>query len=814
MSKQRPLFVPRGEYKSFILSIIMTTFKMMVVLMLLVFFSLGGIAMGIAKAWINSTPEIDLSIFGSSAQTSLIYDKNGKVISELRGTENRIYVEDFDEFGDNLINAVISVEDARFWSHTGVDLKRYIGAFVGNVLSGNNQGGSTITCQLIKQTMLTDEQTYRRKVQEAYLALELEETLTRQENGNARLAKERILTEYLNVVYMGGSLYGVKTAAKDYFGKDNLHDLTVRECAMLARMIKSPNRYNPRANYYIRQTPEVSDDGTDYVLQLMHQQGYIDDSQYAAALNEKLQVLESGTTQSEMYDNAYYVEYAIYDVVTKMLRVEKLEDNASNRSRMENKLRTGGYHIYTCLDPDVQTAVQDIVESWNKYPRTRYTSDAYKKTLDNGSYIDVIQPQAAVAVMDWHTGELVAIIGGRSEPTARKQLNRAYQTSMPVGSSIKPLSVYGPAIDMGYSPNTPVLNLPIPINGWDSATGYPTNYNGGSYNGVESMRTAINKSHNYSTAQALFEYVGVSNSVNYLLRLGISANHIQATGSGLALGSSGISVIEMADAFGAVANQGEYRESYAFSAVLYNDNRTPYISIADVQQSWQVFKRSTAWMLTDMLCECVTSAGTGSNAVFGNFNNTKVSHSIAGKTGTNSDACGVFFAGMTAYYSGAVWIGHDNYRPLVNNATGGTYAAPLWASVMSKVHELKGKTQSAAIISSDYASFGIVRAEACSVSGMRPTNACRNDNKGYRPTTDYYLNGTQPTVNCNMHIMVTLCTRSNRRATAACSSTRTVGVIYIPDGHPLRMAQSLGDVQHYFPYATAQNPYPQCNTCR
>ena len=814
MSKQRPVFVPRGEYKSFLLSVIMTIFKMLVIICLIAFFSLGGVVMGIAKAWINSTPEIDMSIFGSSAQTSLIYDKNGNVISELRGTENRIYVEDFDEFGDNLVNAVIAVEDARFWSHTGVDLKRYIGAFVGNVLSGNNQGGSTITCQLIKQTMLTNEQTYKRKVQEAYLALELEETLTRQENGNARLAKERILTEYMNVVYMGGSLYGVRTAAKDYFGKDDLRDLTLKECAMLARMIKNPSRYNPRSNYYIRKTPQVSEDGANYVLQLMHEQGYITDAQYTSAVNEKLQILETGTTQSEMYDNAYYVEYAIYDVVTKMLRVQKLEDNVSNRSLMESQLRTGGYHIYTCLDPEVQSAVQEIVESWNKYPRTRYTSDAYKKTLDNGSYIDVVQPQAAVAVMDWHTGELVAVIGGRSEPTARKQLNRAYQTTMPVGSSIKPLAVYGPAFDIGYSPNTPVLNLPIPINGWDSAAGYPTNYNGGSYTGVESMRNAINKSHNYSTAQALLEYVGISNSVNYLLRLGISANHIQATGSGLALGSSGISVIEMADAFGAIANQGEYRESYAFSAVLYNDNSTPYISIHDVQQSWQVFKRSTAWMLCDVLSDRVTSNGTGSNAVFGNFNNSKVSHSLAGKTGTNSDACGVFFAGMTAYYSAAVWIGHDNYRPLVNNATGGTYAAPLWATVMSKIHELKGKTQSVPIISSDYASFGIVRAETCSVSGMRPTNACRNDNKGYRPTTDYYLNGTQPTVNCNMHIMVTLCTRSNRRATQNCSSTRTVGVIYIPEGHPLRMAQSLSDVQHYFPYATTQNPYPQCNSCR
>ena len=351
MSKQRPLFVPRGEYKSFLLTTIMTTIKMLVVIALIVVFAGGGLVMGVAKAWVDTAPDINLDIFDSQAQTSFIYDKNGDLITTFRGTENRVYCT-YDELPRNLINAVIAVEDARFWQHSGVDLKRYIGSFVGNVISGNNQGGSTITCQLIKQTMLSTEQTYRRKVQEAYLALELEDTLTRLFDGDYLAAKERILVEYMNVVYMGGSIYGVKTAAQDYFGKE-LFELTVRECAILARMIKSPNRYNPRSNYYIRNTPEVSEDGADYVLKLMHEQGYLTDREYSKALGERLTVQRSGSSAQAMYDNAYYVEYAIYDVVTKMLRVEQLEDTLTNRSQMEAKLRPGGYHIYTCLDPEV-----------------------------------------------------------------------------------------------------------------------------------------------------------------------------------------------------------------------------------------------------------------------------------------------------------------------------------------------------------------------------------------------------------------------------------------------------------------------------
>ena len=503
-------------------------------------------------------------------------------------------------------------------------------------------------------------------------------------------------------------------------------------------------------------------------------------------------MIESSTAASDnMYDNAYYVEYSIYDVVTKMLRVEGLEDTSYNRSQMETKLRNGGYKVFTSLNPEVQQAVQDTITNWSQYPAMRYSNDSSTQaSLGGGEYLTVVQPQCAAAVMDWHTGELIAIVGGRNEPVQRKQLNRAYQNDMPVGSSIKPLAVYGPAFDMGYSPGTPVMNLPIPIKGWVSETGYPNNFGGGSFSGVESMRHAINQSHNTSTAHVLMDYVGIENAVTYLLKLGVNPDHILANGSGLALGSSGLSVIELATAFGAIANRGVYQESYAFTQIL-NPDGTVYIDVREVQETWQAFKPSTAYMLVDVLKGCVSPEGTGSRANFGGL-------TVAGKTGTNTNNIGVTFAGMTGYYSGAVWVGSDNYKPLTSDATGGSYAAPLWAEIMTQVHALTGCTTDRAIISGSPADFGLTACTVCAVSGMLPTSACRNDVNGYGTNTDYYLNGTQPTAYCNMHRAVTVCNYSHQAASEGCHNTRVVGMIYIPEGHPLRNAKALEDVTEYF----------------
>ncbi|MBR7187200.1 MAG: penicillin-binding protein, partial [Clostridia bacterium] len=330
------IFKPREHERNFIFSVALMTLKMLFFVVLLIGLSGVGLVAGIAKGWVDTSPNLDLAAIGAQSQTSFIYDSSGNLIMEFKGSENRIYVE-IEDIPQQLINAVISVEDARFYEHHGVDLKRIVGSMVNNLLGGNTQGASTITCQLVKLTLLNSEQTYKRKMQEAYLALQLEKNLT----------KNQILEAYLNVIYMGGSSYGVKIAAQDYFGKD-LNQLSLRECAALARIIRNPWRYNPRSNYYVRQTPEVIEDNTNYVLQQMLEQRLITESEYNQARSQRLNVVEKSTATSDnMYDNAYYVEYSIYDVVTKMLRVEGLEDNSYNRSSMETKLRNGGYKVFT-----------------------------------------------------------------------------------------------------------------------------------------------------------------------------------------------------------------------------------------------------------------------------------------------------------------------------------------------------------------------------------------------------------------------------------------------------------------------------------
>ncbi len=766
--KGRPImFEPRERDRSFILSVVMMTAKMLFFMVLLIGIGGSGIAAGVAKAWIDTVPDLDLDELRTQSQTSFIYDRYGNLITEYKGSENRIYAT-LDEMPQNLIDAVIAIEDRRFYEHNGVDIKRMGGALLGNLVNNKLQGASTLTTQLIKLTLLSSEQTYKRKIQEAYLAIELEKVMT----------KDEILEEYMNVVYLGGASYGMKIAAKDYFGKD-LSELSLRECACLVRLIKNPYRYNPRHNYYTWNTPAEIEDRVDFVLKEMYNQGYISEDELNQALSERLTVLQTSTAAADaMYDNAYYVEYAVYDVVTKMLRVENIEDTSSNRHAMELKLRNGGYKIYTSLDPEIQEAVQGVVTNWNNYPSMRYANDAEtQSSLGGGEYLTVKQPQAAAVVMDWSTGEVVAIVGGREEPVQKKLLNRAYQsTKMPIGSSIKPIAVYGPAFDLGYSPGTPVLNLPIKISGWVSELGYPQNFTAGSFSGIESMRVAMNKSHNTAAAHALFEYATIENSVVYLLKLGVSPAHILATGSGLALGSSGISMLELCAAFSAVANLGEYQEPYAFSQVVNSDGSV-YIDVSQVQVKRQVFKQSTAWLLVDVLKGCVKSGGTGTRAVWGNI-------TVAGKTGTNSNNIGVSFAGFTPYYACAVWIGSDYYKPLTTDATGGTYAAPLWAAIMKQVHEMTGKTEDKDIIAKSAASVGLVKATACGVSGMKPTRYCYEDDK-YGVITDYYLSGTQPSEPCNMH--------------------RANGKLYVPEGHPLLNAEDAKVVREYFPTATTKD---------
>ena len=788
----RSIFRPETRKPNFVVSVLLNTVRVLIVLAVLAGVAGLGALAGIAKGYVDTAPELNLVALDSQAQTSFIYDSNNRLITEYKGTENRVLVS-LDAMPKRLRNAFIAVEDARFYSHSGVDLKRIVGAFLSNLTSSGTQGGSTITQQLIKNTLLSSEQSYKRKIQEAYLALQLE----------SRYSKDQILESYLNTIYLGENYYGVQVAAQGYFGKD-LGDLTLRECAILAGATNNPYYYNPRRNLYSRRSEDkdyvaVTNNRTDYVLRCMYENQFITREEYEKALDPATAnvLREAPVSGDGMYKYPHYVEYAVKEVVSILLELNGLEDTAANRALMENRFRTSGYSVKLAIDPTIQETVESTLQNWSKYPSLRDPSDKVLRTKNSdGTYTETVQPQAACAVLDYRTGELKAIVGSRTKVTAKKTLNRATDMKMPVGSSIKPIAVYAPALELGRSPASVVYNMPIPIAGWKDARGndsWPKNYGGAGYVGPETLRTAMAKSHNTSAASALMSMVGVDRSVDFLHRMGIDDGHIDATPFGLSLGSSGITPVQMTVAFGVLANGGVYQEP--ISVLGISDSAGHVIWDGHQHQDRRrVFSASTSWMIVDMLKTAVQS-GTGTSA--------KISGQVVGgKTGTNSDQKGVFFSGITGYYSSALWVGHDNYKALSSKSTGSGAAAPLWQAYMSKIHQGLAKKD---ILDGNPSDYGLVKVTTCVVSGQLATEACRNDENGYGVVTDWWAKGTEPTVNCQMHATQTVCSETGMLASSYCPHTVQRSVVTIPSGHPLynMMGQYQDVIEQYLGSAAA-----------
>ena len=769
--KEGIFFRPSLRKPNFILSVAVNVIRVLMLLVILAGIAGAGAVFGIAKGYVETAPELDLAVLDSQAQTSFIYDCNGDLITEYKGTENRVMVS-LAAMPQNLRNAYVAVEDARFYSHSGVDFKRIVGAFVNNLTSSGTQGGSTITQQLIKNTLLSSEQSYKRKIQEAWLAVQLEQ----------RYSKDQILESYLNTIYLGENYYGVQVAAEGYFGK-SLGELTLRECAILAGVTNNPYYYNPRRNFYTRKSDTtdyiaITNNRTDYVLRCMYENQFITYSQYQAALKpETAHVLESSASAGDtMYPYAHYVEYAVNEVVNIFLELGGLENTAANRALMETKLRKGGYRVKLAMDPGMQQTVQDTLANWEKYPALRDPADKiFRSRNSDGTYTDIIQPQAACAVLDYRTGELKAIIGSRTEVTARKTLNRATDMKMPVGSAVKPIAVYAPALELGASPASIAYNMPLPISGWKDAKGndsWPTNYGGGGYVGPETLRTAMIKSHNTAAAYTLMNKVGVDRSVDFLHRMNIDDGHIDATPFGLSLGSSGITPLQMTVAYGVLANGGVYQEPISVLGISDSNGDVVWDGHQH-QDRRRVFSDSTSWMIVDML-KSVVSGQVSSAKIKG--------QTVGGKTGTNSDQKGIFFAGVTGYYTSALWIGHDNYKALSSKSTGGGGAAPLWQAYMSKLHAGLSNRD---ILEGRASDYHVVRVETCAVSGQLATEACRHDAMGYGTVTDYWAEGTQPKVYCQMHVTETVCAETGMQASPWCPNQVQRGVITIPAGHPL-----------------------------
>ncbi len=769
----RSIFRPEVRKPNFVLSVLVNTVRALLVVVLLAGIAVLGTLVGIAKGYVDTAPELDLVALDTPDQNTEFMDRNRELLTVYRGTENRIVVP-LASIPQRLRNAFVAVEDARFYTHSGIDLKRIVGAFVANLTTSGTQGGSTITQQLIKNTLLSSEQSYKRKIQEAYLAMQLE----------SRYTKDQILENYLNTIYLGENYYGVKVAAMGYFGKE-LGELTLRECAMLAGVTNNPYYYNPRRNYYTRHDGErdyaaTTNQRTDYVLRCMYENQYITREEYEAALDPATASVtreEANASAGGMYSYPHYIEYAVKECVRILLEVNGLPDNAVNRAAMENRLRTGGYKIQLAIDPGIQKTVEETLQNWNKYPSMRDPSDkVYRSKNSDGTYTEIAQPQAACAVLDYRTGELLAVVGSRTEVTARKTMNRATDMKMPVGSSIKPISVYAPALELGASPASVAYNMPLPISGWKDSKGndsWPKNYGGAGYTGPVTLRTGMAKSLNTVAAQTLLSRVGVDRSVSFLHAMGIDDDHIDKTPFGLSLGSSGITPLQMTVAFGVLANGGVYQAP--ISVLGISDARGDVVWDGHQhQERRRVFSESTSWLIVDML-KSVVSSGTGTGAKI-------KGQTVGGKTGTNSDQKGVFFSGITGHYASALWIGHDNYKALSSKSTGSGAAAPLWQAYMSKIHSgLPNKE----ILGGNPKEYGLVQVTTCAVSGQLATEACMNDAMGYGVVTDYWKEGTQPTQYCQMHVVQNVCADSGMPASPYCPNVIPRGVVALQAGNPL-----------------------------
>ncbi|MDK2888236.1 MAG: penicillin-binding protein [Thermoanaerobacter sp.] len=595
-------------------------FRLFLSLVLLLVIAGGVTALGLVVISIKDLPAWSEEKLLSGASTS-IYDQNGELVARV-GEENRVPV-DLKEIPEHVREAFLAIEDVRFYQHHGVDLRGIIRAAWTDITGGRIQeGGSTITQQLVKLSFLTPERTIKRKIQEVILAIITER----------RYTKDEILEMYLNKVYFGAGAYGIQSAAETYFDKP-ARDLTLSEGALLAGLIQAPSAYDPFVN------PEAAKKRRDLVLDNMVKYNFITAEEAAQARAIPLEeMLKPGGKQQ--YPYPFFIDYVTEQLV--------------NRYGTEQVFK-GGLHVFTTLDPAIQEAAEKAMSDPRNYPASVRDSQG------------VLQPEGAAVVIDPHTGYIKAIVGGR-EHTHRLQWNRA---TMPPGrqpgSTFKPIIAYGPAVEYkGMAPASVIDDIPVKYGNYS-----PRNYDG-RYRGLVTMRTAIASSINVVAVRVLMEHVGIASAIKFARGLGINldpATH----GPSMALGGlhEGVTPLQMAAAYSAFANQGIYLEPTAITRV---EDASGNVLYEYQPKPVRAMKATTAYLITDML-KTVIESGTGTNA--------RIGRPAAGKTGTSDQGKDLWFAGYTPELVGVVWIGYDKPRAMPQEF-GGRYPALIWRQIMSE----------------------------------------------------------------------------------------------------------------------------------
>ncbi len=587
-------------------------------------------------------------------ETSVVYDINGAKLRDVTG-EKEVYYKTYDEIPAYFVEAMVSVEDRRFYEHNGVDYEGIArAAYILFKNDGNiTQGASTITQQLARGIFLTNEVSYERKIKEIFIAWELEKKYT----------KQQILEFYLNNIFFSNGYYGIGAAAKGYFNKD-LDELSISEVAFLCSIPNSPTYYDPRTNY------DHTIDRRNKILKDMYGQGYINDVELDMALNENIVLadpekvshdyIETYTnfcaTEALMAESGFKFQYK-FDTIEEQQQYNKEYREAYDTYYAT--LYTGGFQIYTSFDPKKQRALQSTVDD--------VLSVDEEKNEETGIY----NLQGAATCIDNSTGRVVAMVGGRTQNELQGySLNRAYQSARQPGSTIKPLIVYTPQLERGYTPNTVVDD-----NAFEDSD-MPQN-SGLSYSGMTSLAAAVAASKNV-VAYRLFGQLTPEVGADYLLNMNFNyltiddRHNMAACLGGLTYGAT---TVEMASGYATIENDGEFRKP---TCIVKITDAKGNVIVDDKIKSKQVYELNASRMMTSML-KGVFTGGTASGLGIPGM-------SCAGKTGTTDNNNDGWFCAYTPYYTTSVWVGYDTPQS-TRGLWGSTYPGKIWHDYMTQIHE-------------------------------------------------------------------------------------------------------------------------------
>ncbi|GAA0121615.1 MAG: PBP1A family penicillin-binding protein [Clostridium argentinense] len=694
-------------------------FKGIYIILIVIILGAIAIGAGIGYGMIKTAPEIDVHKFLEVEETSTIYDNKGTLIDEFNTPEKRISVS-IDKVPKILKNAFISIEDERFYSHKGIDIRRLGGAFVADVKialglsDGNLQGASTITQQLVKyryflEDSLTNRTSIKRKVQEMYLAHKLEEKLT----------KDQILESYMNTIFLGGSAHGIEAASQMYFNK-SVDKLTIKQAAFIAGAAQNPSVSFANAFKNYKENIPFDSPRTKTVLGKMLETGNITQAEYDEAMAEDLMFNFSLKSSNKM--NYEYFSRPVIEEVAKDL----MTLYGYNKEKAYDELMYGGYRVYTTMDKSLQDEVQQVINDENGEFISPYTNPNL---------------QASAVIMDYKTGEVKCIIGGRGDQPANSY-NRAASDNFlrAPGSSLKPLTVYAPAIDSRkLTAGSAFEDAPIPteIGAKYNDPPYDPKNSPDMYRGYVTMRDSIRVSAN-TVAVRITDAIGLDLSAEYGEKFGVQLDaEDKSSMAALALGQldagalSGTNPLTMSSAYGAFGNGGIVTKPRLYTKVVDRNGKT---ILESKLQTNTVLSPESAYIMFDMLKEPII--GTGPSANFGNM-------PIRGKTGTASNSTDLWFTGLTPYYSCAVWMGNDDYTP-VEGMTSDNPSA-LWGRIMAIAHRdlpYKDIERPANVINVDISRD----------SGTLPTDLTYRDPRGDRVYSELFISGTQPTTLDDVHV--------------------------------------------------------------